>query len=72
MKDISSRIAPLIGMSAIAFCDFAIFKMNFVTFGIHSYPILLSFLSVYNLLIVMVLWSLFATMCCDPGYVPLN
>jgi hypothetical protein len=72
MKDKSSYISPLIGLTAIAYCDFAILKMNFLTFGSLTHPTLLIAVLVYNFVIFMVLWSLFATMCNDPGYVPLN
>ncbi len=72
MKDLSSYLAPLVIFIAIAYCDFAILKMNFLTFESLVHPTLLIILCVYNFVIVMVLWSLFSTMCNDPGYIPFN
>ena len=68
MRNISSTIVPVFAVFVLLLSDTA-----FVLAQNGNWPVGPIIATViFNILIFMSIWSLLATMCSDPGYVPKN
>ncbi len=68
MKKLSSYAAPLAGTCTILLADFAIIEIQYPNFKAGS----IVFLILYNLLVLLALWSLLSALINDPGYIPIH
>ena len=67
MKKLSSYTAPIFGILCLLLADYTVFKIQPVydTGAVIFYVI-------YNLLILLTIWSLASTLFSDPGFIPLK
>lgn len=66
MKKISSYIAPFIGLTTLAICDYAVSRISINVMD-SDYIIVIS---MYNFLALMVVWSFLSTTFRNPGFIP--
>ena len=69
MKNLCSYLAPVLGLTVLILCD-AVFFIVYLhpeeTVKIRG----LVFLSIYNIIMLLAIFSLLMTWCGNPGYIP--
>lgn len=66
-KKITSYTAPFCGVCTLIICDYVVIMMNWSTGSGATI-----FIIIYNVFLVLALWSYFGAMWSDPGFVPLE
>ena len=66
----ASYIAPIVNLFLFVLCDSVFIFLNLKTFS--NTAAAMFFIGVYNLLVIMAIWSLFMALSVDAGSIPLS
>ena len=66
----ASYIAPIVNLVLFVLCDSVFICLNLLTFS--NLVVALFFIGVYNLLVIMAIWSLIMALSVDAGSIPLS
>jgi hypothetical protein len=71
MTKFCSKLLPVVDVIVIIFCDIGFLLIQTASWDTHTISTVVSVI-IFNILVFMALWSLFASLLSDPGYIPIN